>query len=219
MIVWSFIVGIFWALIIAAILWILCAFAGRLVNSNYRMPLLLHLLCFAIAVPTVVLLTIVFSCNKINRKLTDMDACIVKLLMTDEKFVNHLQQELLQVSTTDVKELTKNVAENFSEKISSEYSAVRKYVDINQILEKPDFGKQMSKLAQGEITIGKMQEVMQAAAGEFTKGIRSKVKSVRRKALFVLLFLQAFPFGINFYRANKHRSTVSDFFYESNNYL
>jgi len=210
MIIWGLITSIFWALVVAIILWILCAFSGKLINMNYRIPPLLHILCFVIAVPTVVLLTVAFTCNKINRKMEEVDKGIAKLLITDRKFVDRLQQEINQASSTkDTDELTEYIAENFSEKISSEYSAVGKYVDVNQILQKTDFGKQISKLTKGDNVAGKTQEIVQAAAGEFTKGIRSKVKSVRRKTLIAFILLQAIAFGVVLYRAGNYRSPTS----------
>jgi len=114
MVIWGIITSIFWALVIAIVLWILCAFSGRLVNSAYRMPALLHLLCFAVAVPTVVLLAVVFSCNKVLRKVAKMDAGIAKVLMADGKFVDQLRQQINQASTTkDAGKLTDYLAGNF----------------------------------------------------------------------------------------------------------
>ena len=185
------------------------------------MSVLLHVLCFLTAVPTVVLLTVVFSCNKINRKVVEVDEYITKVLMSDSHFVDQLSQEINQASSTkDTDELTSYIVENFSEKISSEYSTVGKYVDVNYLLEKTDIGKQIAKLTQGGIAVGKVKEIIQVASGEFTKGIRLKVKSVRNKTLISTFILQALPFGITFYRANKYRSQESaDFIYKSNDYL
>lgn len=206
MFLWGLVANIFWALIIAIILWILCAFAGRLVNPNYQMLLLMHLLCFVVAVLSVVLLTISFMCNKINSKVEELNKGIAALVMADGTFVDRLHQEINQASSTkDPNELTMYAAEIFSEKISSEFSAIGKYVDMNRILKKTDFGKQISKLTQGEIAAGKTQEILQAAAGEFTKGIRSKIKSVRTKVLIGFTLLQAVAFGLAFYGARNYR--------------
>ena len=201
--------SVFGAIIFAVLLWVLCAFAGRLVNSSYRMPPLLHLLCFAVAVPTVVLLVVVFMCNKVIRKVADVDAGIAKVLMSDGKFVDRLRQEINQAATTkDAGELTDYLAENLSDRISSEYPAVGKYVDVNQILEHTDLDKRISQLSQGasDVDAGKVQEMVQAVAGRFTEGIRARIKSVRRKALLPVLLLQAVAFGVVFYRASKYRS-------------
>ena len=213
--------NIFWAFVVAIILWILCAFAGKLVHPNYRMSMWLHLLCFAIVIPTVVLLTVVFSCNKLNSKIADVDAGIAKLLMADGRFVDRLFLEINQASSTkDTDKLTEYIVENFSQKISLEYPAVGKYVDVNHLLEKTDIGKQITKLTQSGIITGNVQEIMQAVVGELTKGIRSKIKSVRNKMLIALFILQTLPFGIIFYRASQHRSLANeDNIYESNDYL
>ena len=221
MLVWGVITSIFWALVISIVLWILCAFAGRLVNSNYRMPVIRHSLCFVVAVISVILLTVVFTCNKINHKLAGIDSSIAKLLMVDGKFIDQLKKEInVASSTKDTEELTEFVADNFSEKISSEYSSVGKYVDLGQILEKTDFSKQISKLTQSDIASGKVQEIVQSAASEFTKGVRTKVKSVRRKALIPFILLQVLAFGVVFFKAGKHRSaTQFTQSYESNDFL
>jgi len=206
MFIWGFITSIFWAIVVAVVLWILCAFAGRLVNSNYRMSLLLHLLCFVVAVLSVVLLTVVFTCGKINSKLVEAEAGIAKLMMADGKFVDRLRWEINQASSTkNTEELTNYFTENFSEKISSEYSIVGKYMDMNQILRKTDFAKQISRLTPGDIDTGKAQAIVQAAAGEFSKGIRSKVKSVQRMALTTFIFLQGVAFWVVFYKAGRYR--------------
>ena len=210
MLFFGIITNIFWALVISVILWILCAFAGRLVNSKYHMPVILHLFCFVVAILSIILLTIVFTCNKINKKLAGVDSGIAKLLMIDGKFIDQLKKEINVASATkDTEELTEFVADNFSEKISSEFSTVGKYVDLSQILEKTDFSKQISKLTQSDIATGKVQEIVQSAAGEFTKGIRSKVKAVRRKALIPFILLQFLAFGVVFYKASNYRTPVS----------
>jgi predicted PurR-regulated permease PerM len=59
--------SIFWAVVVTIILWVLCAFSGKLVNASYSMPALLHLLCFAVAVPTIVFLVVDQLCRQITR--------------------------------------------------------------------------------------------------------------------------------------------------------
>ena len=49
MIIWGIISSIFWAIAVAALLWVVCAFAGKLVNSSYSMSVPQHLVCFVIA--------------------------------------------------------------------------------------------------------------------------------------------------------------------------
>ena len=214
---WGIISNIFWAFVIAIVLWVFCTFAGRLVNPNYRMTVWLHLLCFVTAVPTVVLLTVVFSCNKINHKVLEVDAGIAKLLMTDNRFVDHLRQEITQASSTkNADGLTKYI----TEKISSEYSVVGKYMDMNNLLEKTDMGNQIAKLTQGGTTTENIQIIMQGVVDEFTKGIRLKIRTVRNKALIAMLMLQVLSFGIVFYRASQYRSsTYMVNLYQSNDYL
>jgi len=215
---WGIFTSIFWALVIAVVLWILCAFSGRLVNPNYRMPLLLHLLCFAVAVLSIIFLTIVFTCNKINHAVTEVDTGIAKLMMADGKFVNGLRQEINQTSSTkDNDELTVYVAKKISEKISSDYSFVGKYVDVNQILKKTDFGKQTSQLTQGDISDEKTQEILQVAAGEFTKGIRMKINSVRLTMWIFIIALQSIAFGTVFYMAINYRKPTNSAHYRKRN--
>ena len=48
MIIWSFVTVIFWTIVVAAILWILCARAGKLINKKYSMNVVLHFVCFVI---------------------------------------------------------------------------------------------------------------------------------------------------------------------------
>ena len=209
MIIFGFISSIFWALLIAIGLWVLCAFSGKFINAGYQMKPLLHLLCFAVFVPTVVLLAVVFTCNKVNRLVDKVDSGITSVLMADGKFVDQLRQQISQASMTkDAENLTDYLAENFSDKITSEYPMLRKYVDVDQILEKTDLGKQISNLSKGatDVGAGKAQAMIQAAAGGFTKGVKAKIKAARRKALISVIVLQAIAFGVVMYKAGNYRS-------------
>jgi len=213
---------IFWTFIITVALWILCAFSGRLVQSGFRMKALLHLLCLAIAIPTFVLLIVFFMCNKVNRTITQVETGITRLLITDGKFVDGLRLQISQTSSTkDVDKLLVYLAENFSDKLSSEYPVPEKYLDINQIRLNADIEKRLSGILQ-EIDGNNtevLQCIVQTAVSSFTGSIRSKVKSTGRKTMIAVIVLQAIAFGTVFYRAGKYRSPVrSNYFYESNDY-
>ena len=209
MLVWGIITGIFWAVVIAAALWVLCAFSGKLVNMNFRMTAFLHVLCFVIAVPTIILLFVVFTCNKLHRLVGKVDSGIAKILLADGKFVDRLQQEINQASSTkDTNELTEYIAENFSGKISSEYPMLEKYANMDQLLKNIDLNKQLSGITKGMADVGKVQQIVLTATGSFTDGIRSKIKKVRRKALIAAILLQTVAFGVVFYRAGKYQKRL-----------
>jgi len=218
------ITSIFWAIVLAILLWILCAFSGRLVNVRFRMTPLLHVLCFVITIPTVVLLVVAFTCNTINRKITQMETDVAKILIADRVFVEQLQRQItLALSSSDTGKLTNYLAENFTGRISSEYP-ILKYLDVTQLLEKTDVGKTVSGFFQGAdatgVSIGKVQQVVQEAVGRFTDVVRSKVKKVRQTVLIATILLQAIAFGAVFYRASRYRSPVQSSFPDrSNDYL
>jgi low affinity Fe/Cu permease len=195
MIFWSIITGLFWALVIAIVLWILCAYAGKLVNPSYSMNLLQHLLCFAIAIATTILLSMFFLCNKADRIVQRVDTEIAKVLASDRHFQELLKNQ--KNGTAGTEQLTDYVTENFSKKILSEYPILKRFASFENII-----GNE------------------QLTVDSFTAGIRAKIKSVKRKVLITLILLQALPFGITFYRASKHRSFASaEYNYESNSYL
>ena len=221
MIIWGIISSIFWAIVVAALLWVSCAFAGKLVNSGYSMSVPQHLACFVIAVPTVILLFVFFMCNKVNRMVERVDTSVAKYLLADSKFVEQLQRQINQASqTADADGLTNYLADNFSDRIISEYPMLKKYVDVSQILEKTNLSEQISNLSQGVDAAGNLQQIVQATAGGFTKGIKTKVKSVRRKLLIAVILLQVIPFGVAFYNASNYRSaaTGKSSFYNSKDY-
>ena len=221
MIVWGIISSVFWAIAGVMFLWVLCAFVGRFVNQSYRMTTVLHLVCFVVAVPTVVLFFAFFTCGKVNRIVNRVDASIVKILMTDGKFVEQLQRQISQASqTADVDGLTDFIADNFSDKIASEYPMLKKYMNENQILDNMDLSKQISNISQGANAVEGTQQLVQASVSGFTKGIKAKVKSTRRKMLITVILLQAIPFGVTLYKANSYRSAAtSSYIYDTDNYL
>jgi len=73
---------------------------------------------------------------------------------------------------------------------------LRKYVNTGRILENTD----ISNLSPVEI--------VQATADGFTKGLKKRLKSTRRKMLIAVIILQAVAFGVVFYRAGQYRSPV-----------
>ena len=211
MFIFSIIASIFWALVVAVVLWVLCAFSGRLVHSGFRFPKVMHLLCFVVAVPTVVLLIIVFTCNKLNRLVSKVDNSIVKVMMADGRFVEQLNRKI--ASKGDTEDLKEYISEKFSENISSEFPLLGKYIDADDFVDNLNLGD----IAQGA-DAGKA--IVQLSAEKFTAGIRSKIKSARRKALIVVVLLQAVVFGAVLYRAGKYSSPAQiNYSYESNDYL
>ena len=215
--------NIFWAFVVAIILWILCAFAGRLVNGSYRMPALLHLLCLAVAVPTVVFLFVFITCTKLHNFVTEAEAVVSKLMLDDRTFISRLNGQIAQTSTTvSTDKLTDFLAENFSDKIESKYPMLQKYADTDNWVEKIDLNNEflarLSDLPDAE----KTQKIVQKAVSYFTDSIRSKIKSMRRTAFITILLLQSAAFGIVLYKASRYRSpnaSLTNYFYDSNEYL
>ena len=204
MIFWGMITSIFWALVVAVILWILCAFSGRLVNSAFRMSVLQHLLCFAVAAPTVVLLVIVFTCNKLNRLATKADDTIVAVMMADGRFVEQLTR---QIETKPNEELvTDLLAGEFAENISSEYPLLGKYIDVDNLANHLDIGKHLQNFPKGVDAGNAALQIVQSATGKFTEDVRKKIKSTRRKALITVVLLQAVCFGVVVYMTGTYRS-------------
>ena len=211
--------SIFWAVIIAILLWVLCFFAGKILNPNFTMSIIQHLVSFVIAIPTIILLVVFFMCNKAHRMVEKVDTTVANILMTDLKFTDRLQTQITKASKTgDADDLTDYLADNFSEKIASENPMLKKYIDVNQILKKTDLGEQISELAQGGNVVAITQQIIQTTASSFTSGIKSKIKSVRRKMLFITIFLQAIPFGIVLFSASKHQNPVQSYTYNSEDY-
>ena len=210
------------ALVIAIVLWIMCAFSGKLVHTGFRMRASLHLLCFVVAVFTVILLFVFFTCNRVIRMVERVDTGVVKMLMADTKFVEQLQRQISQASkTADVDDLTDYLADNFSGRIASEYPMMAKYLDVNQILKNTALSEQISSLSQGADTAEKMQLIVLATAEGFSKSIKAKVKSVRGRMLVFVIILQAIPFCMAFYSASRYRSQArpkSGYEYDSNDY-
>ena len=189
----------------ALVLWVLCAFSGRLVRKNFRMTILHHfIMCFAIVIPTVILLAIVFSCSKANNTVTQVETGVAGIMMVDEQFAGQLQEQAGQTSSAATAELlTNHLAQNFNEKILSEYPILGKFININSLLEKSDINRQLSGILQDVdlADVVKKQQLIQTAITGFTKNIRSKIKSVQRTALLAVILLQVVAFAVVFYRA------------------
>ena len=193
MFILGIIASIFWALVVAVVLWVLCAFSGKLINKGFSMSIPLHLFCFAVAVPTVVLLAVVFTCNRLNRQVTSANNMIVRTMTSGG------QMNLQNID-----------ADNISNVISSEYPMLKRYIDADELANNLNIGD----IAQGNIA------TVQLAAEKFTSSIRSRIKSTRRKALIAVVLLQAVVFGAVFYMAGKHsRPARSNYLYESNDYM
>ena len=218
MIIWSIITSIFWAVIVAVVLWVLCIFSGRMVNSMYSAGVAQHVICFLVAIPTIILLVVFFLCNKANRTVERVDEGIAIALETNARFMEQLSGQINRAaSTADTDELTEYIAENVSESILSEYPILKRYLDIDKFLENADLKDKLSDVSGNLSNADKLQLVIQAAVSSFTDGIRSKIKSVRRKMLIYVVILQLVSFGAVFYSASKYRSP-STYNYESNNF-
>jgi len=182
------------------------------------MTFLQHLLYFAIAIPTVVMLFTIFSCTKVNRVITQVHGGITEILMADKQFVVQLRHQINQASSSaDVESLANYLARYFAENISSKYPILERYMDVNHMLEKSGVTKQLSGILQGMNSADseKTRQLVQTAVEGFTKSIQSKIKWVRRMALIVVILLQAVAFGTIFYRAGKYRSFArSNYLYE-----
>lgn len=215
MFLWGIITGIFWAIVITIVLWVLCAYTGRLVNSSFRPTIVHHLICLVIAIPTIILLSVVFTLNKVNRIALQVDTYIGETLSNNQKFVKQLQQQINQaVSTSDTEDLTEYLTQNYSENILEEYPMLGKYLDTENLQKSLNIEKQISGISQNA-GVNQIQKVIQSTASNVTGGIRSKIRSVRRKALIAVVLLQAIAFGVVMYQANKYRKP-SNFSYYSN---
>lgn len=217
MFLFGIIASIFWAVVVTAFLWVLCALSGRLVNSSFRLSGLLHLLCFVVAVPTVVLLVIVFTCNKLNRLVTKVDDSIASVMMANGRFVEQIKRQIEAKPNEEV--LTELLAGEFTENISSEYPMLGKYIDVDNLANNLNIGKQLQDISKGVDTGKATLQIVQSAAGKFTEGVHKKIKSARRKALITVVLLQVVAFGVVFYRAGKYSNpTQTNYLYESSDY-
>ena len=218
---WGIITSIFWAIVISIVFWVLCAFTGKLIHVGYRMSAAQHLICFVIAIPTVILLIMFFMCNKANRAVQQVNTEITKVLMADAHFTGQLNRLINSTSSTaDAEELTDYLAENFSQNISTEHPILQQFVDTKKLLENTGLKEKLSSISANVADTGRIQQIVQAAIGSFTAGIQSKIKSVRRKSVLAVILLQMIPFGIVFYRASNYRTPANyEYIYESNDYL
>jgi hypothetical protein len=200
------ILNLFGALVVAIILWILCAFSGRIINSNYRMPKLLHLLCFAVFIPTVIFLFAVFTCGNLIRAVERAETGIVKFLMADGKFVEQVNRLINQTMTTNnVDELTDYLGKNIIIKFS-ELPIVGRYVDVNKLMK--GIAEKISNLLQSRAETGaaKVQQLVQSVVGWLTEDIKAKIRAWRLNALVVVIVFQTIAFGVVMCRAGKfHR--------------
>ena len=203
MFIWGIILSLFLALVVAIILWILCTFSGRIINSNFRMPKLLHLLCFAVFIPTMIFLFVVFTCSNLIRTVEKAETGIVKFLMADGKFVEELNKQINQTMTSNsVDELTDYLGDNISDKFS-ELPIVGRYVDVKELMKKADIGQKISNNMQSWVEIGavKVQQLIQSAVGWITKGIKAKIRAWRLNALVVVTIFQSVAFGVVMFKA------------------
>ncbi|MCL2073980.1 MAG: hypothetical protein FWH18_08670 [Marinilabiliaceae bacterium] len=197
--------SVIWALLFAILLWVLCFFVGKIVNVNYTMAILQHLVCFVIAIPTVIFLFLFFTSNKANKMVAKVETAVTNILIADTKFVDKLQQQIGKASKTgDTDDLTFYLADNFSEKIATENSTFKKYIDVDKISKNSDLSKHIYDLAKE----GNVDKIIQATASSFTKDIKKKIKSIKRKMLLITIFLQIIPFGVVIYSASKYRNPV-----------
>ena len=217
MFIFGIITSIFWALLVAVVLWVLCAFSGKLVNTGFRMSALQHVLCLVVAVPTVILLVIVFTCNKLNRLVSKADDGIAKVMMADGRFVERLTRQI--ASKPDTEALTDFLAGEFAESVSSEYPMLGKYIDVNKLANNLNIDKQLQDISKGVDASKAALQIVKTSTGKFTEGVSKKIKSARRKALIALLLLQALCFGAALYKAGTYRNVSSVKFYQSNDYL
>ena len=210
MFLWGIITSIFWAIVVAVVLWVLCAYAGKLVISGYRMSVPRHLICFVIAIPTVILLVIFFLCNKAHRIVQYVDTEITKVMLADGRFTEQLNKQFDKTSSeVDTEELTDYLADNFTKNISSGYPMLSRFADLDKLIANEDLKKKLKAMPNNQAEISKIQQIVQTATGSFTAGIKIKIKSVRRKICIALILLQVIPFGIVFYSASKYRNSVS----------
>jgi predicted PurR-regulated permease PerM len=128
MFILGIIASIFWALVVAVILWVLCAFSGKLINKGFSMSLPQHLFCLAVAVPTVVLLAVVFTCNKLNRQVERANSMIVRTMTAGG------QMNLQNID-----------AGNITSLISSEYPMLRRFIDADEL--------NVENIAQGDMQL------------------------------------------------------------------
>jgi len=177
-----------------------------------------HLFCFGIAIVTVVLLSVVFICNKLNNIVTKANNTVAKIMMADGRFLEQLNRQI--ALNADTETLTDYIGDNISDNISSEYPMLEKYINVDQLSKRINLNKQLSGITQGVLDANTALQIVQTAISGFTDGIRSRIKSTRLKTLLLAIFFQVIAFGAIFYQAGKYRSPVaSSYSYESNDYL
>jgi predicted PurR-regulated permease PerM len=108
---------LFFAIILAVLLWVVCACFGKLFSSKFQLSIIQHLVCLVVAVITCICLFTVFKMNRLNGYLDN-------IVMVTESVQ---QAERL----TDSSDLTK--------KIRKQYPMLSKFVDTNQIVDTVDF--------------------------------------------------------------------------------
>jgi hypothetical protein len=156
-------------------------------------------------------------CNKALKTVERAETGITKIMLSDANIRDKLKT-LEKAPDAGTEELD-FIAENFAEKIASEYPILKKYVDVDKLIQNDDLKQKLSSISGAMSDADAIKSIVQTTISGFTDSIKSKIKSVRRKMLIPVILLQALCFGITFYRAGKYRSPATGFenIYQSNN--
>ena len=201
---WGILTSIFWALVITVLLWVICAFAGKMINASFRMEVRHHLLCFVIAVPTLILLTTAFTLGKAARLVTTIDTKITQTLVNNKQFINQLELQITSaISNSDTEGIKEYIADNFMANVADNYPMLKKRLNLDDIIGSNNITALIEENAQSQ-NINYTQIVGSIVTG-FTKNIRHSINMIRLKALITVLVLQLIVFGIMIYKADRYR--------------
>ena len=210
MLLLGIIATLFGAFVLAIILWLLCAFSGRLVNPNFRMTALQHcVMCLTVAIPTTVLLIVVLSCSIANKMVAQAEASIDRIFMVDDEMLHKIDRKS---PSTNAEVLTDYLTQKLAESISSKYPMLERYVNTTCLIEKLNITSQLSWKLSGILEgvdvedIVKTLQLAKTAVSSLIEDIRSKINSAQRMALIIIMLLQAIAFGAVSCRAFKTRS-------------
>ncbi|MDR0864615.1 MAG: hypothetical protein LBO74_06750 [Candidatus Symbiothrix sp.] len=104
------------ALLLSVILWVACAYFGKLFSSKFQLSVIQHLVCLVVAVISCICLFTVFKMNRLNGYLDNIQVMVTESVQQTE-------------NVTDVSDLT--------EKIKKQYPFVSQLIDNKRITPPP----------------------------------------------------------------------------------
>jgi hypothetical protein len=178
---------VFGALFLTVILWVLCVFVGKMVYSSFRMSILHHCIkFFLVAIPSIILFTVVFVCNGTINKVNKFDNAIVQAIIEDE------------IRPRQADGFAEYVVQKSSSLIKSFMPFGIRFIDIDQLIYELGITDGLSRSIQGinlENT-ERLRQVLHTFISGITNGIRSAIKIIRNIFLAFVILLQFLSFGI-----------------------